>query len=57
MDLQKTEDEINKCTVVSNISWIETVYTLYALEQTHLEDLRMRTEHILHRICLGSIFT
>ena len=54
---KKTEDERNKCTVVSNISWIETVYTLYALEQKHLEDLRMRTEHILHRICLGSIFT
>ena len=54
---KKTEDERNKGTIVSTISWIETVYALYAIENNHLEDLRLRTEHILHRICLGSLFT
>ena len=54
---EKTEEKRNKGTIVSTISWIETVYTLYAVEQNQLEDLRLRTEHILHRICLGSLFT
>ena len=54
---EKSADERKKDTIINTITWIEIVYAMYILDKKETEELRLGTEYILHRICVGSIFS
>ena len=54
---EKSAVERKKDTVINMITWIEIVYAMYIVDIDAMEDLRLGTEHVLQRICVGSIFS
>ena len=43
--------------VVSIVSWIETVSNVLVENNEENKEIRHNTEYVVHRMCVGSIFS
>jgi len=54
---EKDKDTTKKMSMVSIIAWIETVVNIFSVEDEEDEEIRHHADHILRRMCVGSIFS
>ena len=54
---EKDKDTTKKMSMVSIIAWIETVVNIFLVEDEEDEEILHHADHILRRMCVGSIFS